>query len=99
MTFIPEPAVKKAFVGSREPTQTPPGGEEEALLERLLGDKALFDIRAPQTFGGPSPPTLYRALGAGLLDVVKNGNRTSLTRATMKRILLQGLGPIPAKKP
>ena len=73
--------------------------EPGADLERILGDKLLFDLRAPQAFGGPSSPTLYRALNAGLLPVVKNGNRTMLTRATMKKILLKGLGAIPWKKP
>jgi hypothetical protein len=73
--------------------------EAGADLERILGDKWLFDLRAPQAFGGPSSPTLYRALNAGLLPVVKNGNRTMLTRATMKKILLKGLGAIPWKKP
>jgi hypothetical protein len=66
-------------------------------LDRILGDRMLFDLRAPHTFGGPSSPTLYRALRAGLLPVVKNGNRTMLTRATMKKILTEGLGPIPCK--
>jgi hypothetical protein len=63
-------------------------------LDRLLGNRML---RAPQTFGGPSVPTLYRAWRHGLIEVVKNGNRTMLTRATMKKILTEGLGPIPWK--
>jgi hypothetical protein len=66
-------------------------------LDRLLGDKMLFDFRAPQTYGGPSSPTIYRAWRHGLIDVVKNGNRSMLTRATMKKILTEGLGPIPWK--
>jgi hypothetical protein len=74
-----------------------PAHEADDDLERLLGDKALFDLRAPQTLGGPSQPTLNRARRAGLLPVVKNGNRTLLTRATVKRILTEGLGPIPWK--
>jgi hypothetical protein len=66
-------------------------------LDRLLGNKALFDLQAPKTFGGPSSPTLYRALRAGLFPVVKNGNRTRITRETMKMILREGLGRIPSK--
>jgi hypothetical protein len=74
-----------------------PAHEADDDLDRLLGDKMLFDLRAPQTYGGPSSPTLYRAKRAGLLPVVKNGNRSMLTRATMKKILTEGLGPIPWK--
>ena len=66
-------------------------------LDRILGDRALFPLTEPQKHGGPSSPTLYRAKRAGILPVVKNGNRTLLTRATMKKILTEGLGPIPWK--
>jgi hypothetical protein len=60
-------------------------GEPDADLDRLLGDKLLFDLKAPQTFGGPSKPSIYRARDAGLVEFVKNGNRSMLTRETMKR--------------
>ena len=52
----------------------------------------MAEVRA---MGGPSPPTLYRAAREGLIDLVKNGSSSDLTRATVKRILLEGLGPIP----
>jgi hypothetical protein len=69
-------------------------GDRDADLDRLLGDKLLFDLTAPQTYGGPSKPSIYRARDAGLVEFVKNGNRSMLTRATMKKILTTGLGPI-----
>jgi hypothetical protein len=72
-----------------------PDARRQADIDRLLGDKLLFDMKAMQPLGGPSAPTLYRARRAGLLDTVKNGGRTSLTRETAKRILLEGLGFIP----
>jgi hypothetical protein len=73
-------------------------GEQDVDLDRLLGDKLLFDLKAPQRLGGPSKPSIYRARGAGLVEFVKNGNRSMLTRATMKKILREGLGQIPAKR-
>jgi hypothetical protein len=69
--------------------------DREAEIDRLLGDKLLFDMKAPQAFGGPSPATLYRAVRANLFPVVRNGGRTRLTRVTMKKILLEGVGYIP----
>jgi hypothetical protein len=71
--------------------------EQDADLDRLLGDKLLFNLGAPQALGGPSKPSIYRARKAGLIEFVKNGNRSMLTRATMKKILIEGLGPIPCK--
>jgi hypothetical protein len=71
--------------------------EQDADLDRLLGDKLLFDLKAPQKLGGPSKPSIYRARDAGLVEFVKNGNRSTLTRETMKKILTTGLGPIPCK--
>ena len=68
---------------------------DEADLDRILGDQALFPITEPQKYGGPSSPTIYRALRAGKVTVVKNGDRTRLTRGEMKRILLKGIGPVP----
>jgi hypothetical protein len=64
-------------------------------IDALLGDKALFTLDEPAKYGGPSRPTLFRARKAGILPVVKNGSLTRITRATMKRILVEGLGHIP----
>jgi hypothetical protein len=69
--------------------------DREAEIDRLLGDKLLFGMTAPQAFGGPSPATLYRAVRANIFPVVRNGGRTQITRATMKKILLEGVGYIP----
>jgi hypothetical protein len=67
----------------------------EAELDRILGDRALFKLKSLQQFGGPSTQTLYRAAKLGIIQLVKNGSSTDLTRETAKRILLYGLGPIP----
>jgi hypothetical protein len=82
----------KALLKSLPPAKSPE--EEEVELDRLLGDLALFDITDPQKFGGPSPPVLYRARRAGMIETVEVGGRTKLTRATMKRLLLKGLGRV-----
>jgi hypothetical protein len=78
--------------------QTPvvkPTTPDEDEVDRLLGRRALFKMREVTEMGGPSPPTLYRAAREGLITFVKNGSSSDLTRATVKKILLQGLGPIP----
>jgi hypothetical protein len=62
-------------------------------IDRILGDCALFPLDL-RPYGGPSPPTLYRARRAGMIETVTSGNRTRLTRATAKRILLEGLAPV-----
>jgi hypothetical protein len=66
----------------------------EDEIDALLGSLALIRIANVQKYGGPSPPTLYRAEKAGLIELVRNGQRTSLTRAALKAILLDGLGPV-----
>jgi hypothetical protein len=68
---------------------------EDPDVDRILGDKLLFEIKDPQKYGGPSPPTIYRAARAGKVELVKNGESTRLTRATMKRLLIAGIGPVP----
>jgi hypothetical protein len=67
---------------------------EEEEIDRLIGDRALFDVDDPQKFGGPSPPVIYRARRAGMIELVDVGGRTKLSRATMKRLLLKGLGRV-----
>jgi hypothetical protein len=80
----------KAVLNSLPPAKSP----EEVELDRILGDRALFDITDPQKFGGPSPPVIYRARRAGMIELVDVGGRTKISRATLKRILLEGLGRV-----
>jgi hypothetical protein len=72
------------------PTPSP----QEVEIDRLLGDRALFNITDLQKFGGPSSPVLYRARRAGMIELVDAGGRTKISRATVKRILIEGLGRI-----
>ena len=67
---------------------------EEEEIDRLLGDRALFDITDAQKFGGPSPPVVFRARRAGMIELVDVGGRTKISRATMKRLLLKGRGRV-----
>jgi hypothetical protein len=80
----------KAVLKFLPPAKSP----EEVEIDRILGDQALFDIDDPQKFGGPSPPVLYRARRAGMIETVPSGGRTKLSRATMKSLLLEGLGRV-----
>jgi hypothetical protein len=81
----------KTTAKSLPPKKSP---EEEAEIDRLLGDRALFDVTDPQKFGGPSPPVIFRARRAGMIETVPSGGRTKLSRATMKGLLLKGLGRV-----
>ena len=65
--------------------------ELDAELDRILGDKLLFDLTEPQKYGGPSVPTLYRMRRGGLLDFTKSGGLSKLNRPTMKRLLGRGV--------
>jgi hypothetical protein len=67
---------------------------DEIEVDRLLGDRALIKLDALRELGGPSPQTLYRAAREGLIKIVKNGHNSAMTRATAKRILIDGLGPV-----
>jgi hypothetical protein len=80
----------KAVLKSLPPAKSP----EEVEIDRVLGDRALFDVTDPQKFGGPSPPVIYRARRAGMIELVDVGGRTKISRATMKRLLLEGLGRV-----
>lgn len=62
-----------------------------AELDRILGNKLLFDLPEPQRLGGPSVPSLYRMRRDGLIDFVKSGCRSKLSRQTMKRLLGKGV--------
>ena len=77
----------------RKPAVKPESRDEEEV-ERLLGERALFKMREVTVLGGPSVPTLQRAVREGKIRVVKNGASADLTRATVKLILTKGVGPI-----
>ena len=81
-------------VPMRKPAVKPKSPDEDEV-DRLLGKRALFKMAEVREMGGPSPLTLYRAAREGLIELVKNGSSSDLTRGTVKRILLEGLGPIP----
>jgi hypothetical protein len=71
-----------------------PKSPDEIEIDRLLGDRALIKLGALQPLGGPSRPTLHRAGRAGLIEILKIGKLSGISRSTAKRILLKGLPPI-----
>jgi hypothetical protein len=60
--------------------------EWDAELDRVLGDRLLFDLDEPQQHGGPSKATLYRWRQAGLIEFTKSGALSKLNRPMMKRV-------------
>jgi hypothetical protein len=77
--------------------ESEPKSPDEIEVDRLLGNLALVKLSALKPMGGPSEPTLYRARREGKIKFVKNGKNNALTRATAKRILLEGLGEVSFK--
>jgi hypothetical protein len=71
-----------------------PKSPDEIEVDRLLGDRALIKLDDLQAMGGPSRPTLHRAFHSGLIKLIKVGKSSAISRATAKRILLEGLPPI-----
>jgi hypothetical protein len=65
--------------------------ELDAELDRILGDRLLFDLTEPQRYGGPSVPSLYRMRRDGLIKFTKSGALSKLNRPTMKRLLGRGV--------
>lgn len=65
--------------------------EQDAELDRILGDRLLFDLHEPQRYGGPSVATLYRWRQAGLIGFTKSGALSKLNRPMMKRVC-RGIG-------
>jgi hypothetical protein len=71
-----------------------PKPPDEIEVDQLLGDRALIKLDALQALGGPSRPTLHRAIRGGLIKLVKVGKSSAISRTTAKEILLRGLPPI-----
>ena len=65
--------------------------ELDAELDRILGERLLFDLTEPQRYGGPSVPTLYRMRRDGLIEFTKSGALSKLNRPLMKRLLGRGV--------
>jgi hypothetical protein len=71
--------------------------EENADLDRILGDHALFKLNEVSKKLRISMPTLYRAMRSGRVPYVMNGGRRALTRPVMKRLLREGVGQLANK--
>jgi hypothetical protein len=65
--------------------------ELDAELDRILGNRLLFNLNEPRRHGGPSVPTLYRMRRDGLIEFTKSGALSKLNRPTMKRLLGKGV--------
>ncbi len=69
--------------------------EWDAVLDRILGDRLLFDLDEPQQHGGPSKPTLYRWRRDGRIEFTKSGALSKLNRPMMKKVM-KGVALTPA---
>ena len=82
--------------------------ELDAELDRILGNRLLFDLDEPQRYGGPSVPTLYRMRRDGLIEFTKSGglveaepadNETAAGQRRRSHRRITKRPPTPAKAP
>jgi hypothetical protein len=66
--------------------------DTRAAIESRLGDRLSFTMQQLAEVGGPSVPTQYRWMDAGLLPFVWAGGRRRIVRSVVLRTLLQGAG-------
>jgi excisionase family DNA binding protein len=69
------------------------GGEQEdkAVLDGILGNRALFFFDEAAPILRVSVPTLYRRAADGRLPYVRSGRRRALTNATMREKARNGI--------
>ena len=65
--------------------------EDRAVLDKILGDRALFFFDEAAPILRVSVPTLYRRAAAGRLDYVRVGRRRALTNAVMREKSRNGI--------
>ena len=64
------------------------------IIFELLGDKLVFNVKDMQRITGKSRPWVYRAMRAGKLPYIMNGDQRFCTRETAERVARKGVGPI-----
>jgi excisionase family DNA binding protein len=65
--------------------------EDKAVLDRILGDRALFFFDEAAPILRVSVPTLYRRSADGRLEYVRVGRRRALTNATLREKARTGI--------
>jgi hypothetical protein len=64
------------------------------IIFELLGDKLVFSVKDMQRITGKSRPWVYRAMRAGRLPYIMNGDQRFCTRETAEHVARKGVGPI-----
>jgi excisionase family DNA binding protein len=65
--------------------------EDKAVLDDILGNRALFFFDEAAPILRVSVPTLYRRAADGRLDYVRAGRRRAITNATMREKARNGI--------
>ena len=64
------------------------------IIFELLGDKLVFSVKDMQRITGKSRPWVYRAMRAGKLPYIRNGDQRFCTREIAERVAREGVGRI-----
>jgi hypothetical protein len=64
------------------------------IIFEVLGDKLAFSVKDMQRLTGKSRPWVYRAMRAGKLPYIMNGDQRFCTRETAEHVARKGVGPI-----
>ena len=64
------------------------------IIFEVLGDKLVFSVKDMQRLTGKSRPWVYRAMRAGKLPYIMNGDQRFCTRETAEHVARKGVGPI-----
>jgi excisionase family DNA binding protein len=88
---VREPAQKPQSVSaptSEDPAPTP---EDKAVLDKILGNRALFFFDEAAPILRVSVPTLYRRAEDGRLEYVRVGRRRAITNSNMRIYARNGI--------
>jgi excisionase family DNA binding protein len=88
---VRKPTQKPQSASAPTPEDLAPTSEDKAVLDKILGNRALFFFDEAASILRVSVPTLYRRAAAGQLDWVRAGRRRALTNATMREKARNGI--------
>ena len=81
---VRKPTQKPQSASAPTPEDPAPTPEDKAVLDKILGNRALFFFDEAAPILRLSVPTLYRRCADGKLEYVMVGRRRALTNATMR---------------
>ena len=88
---VREPAQKPQSVSAPTSEDLAPTPEDKAVLDKILGNRALFFFDEAAPILRVSVPTLYRRAEDGRLEYVRVGRRRAITNSNMRVYARNGI--------